>query len=329
MQSLLRRPLAGGRRPTSSASVHLVRHGSLCPQTPPSSTTPRYHLCPGASGYTALEPVTQRDFGFPYDPAAGFRVDDSGRTLSAADVVRMLEPFSMEERIARIEAVTAGRTFSVVPVVEGLYDMGNVAAVCRTADALGYGSVHMINKTDNKYKLSQRTAAGADKWLDVRVWDSTAACVSAAKAAGYQVLTTHLTKSSITIQEVDWTRPTAFILGNEKFGVSDEAVALADACVIIPMTGMVESFNISVASALVLWEAQQQRLRRQGRHADLSEEERLALKAVMLSKTVKESRTVLSELLSRPAPQWQSGIIKQTAKKAEEYEAGRQAKVGA
>lgn len=66
-------------------------------------------------------------------------------------------------------------------------------------------------------------------------------------------------------QEVDWTRPTAFILGNEKFGISDEAVALADATAIIPMSGFVESFNISVAAALIMYEAQQQRIRKQVR----------------------------------------------------------------
>ncbi|GLI68939.1 hypothetical protein VaNZ11_013368 [Volvox africanus] len=273
------------------------------------------------------------------------------------------------------------------------------------------------SRWDIKYKVSQRTAAGADKWLDVKLWDSTTECLAAVRAGGYQVITTHLSKSSVTIQEVDWTRPTAFILGNEKFGVSEEAVAAADACAIIPMTGMVESFNISVASALIMYEARQQRLRKLGSHADLTEEEKMALKAVMLSKTVvgaicgggwsagpllnhgkvlqvhhlslyiitafcvryravgvyrvrvdhifpsqlgvqsvrccvhsgvslhvppisvarfiarygisalnpymqKESKTVISELLSRPPPQWQAAAVKATAKQAALYQAG-------
>ena len=84
---------------------------------------------------------------------------------------------------------------------------------------------------------------------DVKAWDSTGECLAAMKAAGYQIVTTHLTQSSITIQEVDWTRPTAVVLGNEKFGVSAEAVAAADACAIIPMTGARQR-------ALALWQGQ-------------------------------------------------------------------------
>ncbi|GIL43096.1 hypothetical protein Vafri_886 [Volvox africanus] len=275
------------------------------------------HIVRG-SRHTSLEPASTRDVGFPYSNEF---VLENGKVVDAATVVSLLEPFALEERVRRIEGVVQNRTFSVLPIVEGLYDMGNLAAVCRTADALGYGAVHCINRGDIKYKVSQRTAAGADKWLDVKLWDSTAECLAAVRAGGYQVITTHLSKSCVTIQEVDWTRPTAFILGNEKFGVSEEAVAAADACAIIPMTGMVESFNISVASALIMYEARQQRLRKLGSHADLTEQEQMALKAVMLSKTVKESKTVLSELLSRPPPQWQAAALKATAKQAAQYEA--------
>ncbi|EFJ42923.1 hypothetical protein VOLCADRAFT_109989 [Volvox carteri f. nagariensis] len=274
------------------------------------------HIALG-SRHRSLQPVSTQDVGFPYSNE--FVLED-GKVVDAATVVRLLAPFALEERVQRIESVVQNRTFSVLPIVEGLYDMGNLAAVCRTADALGYGAVHCINRGDVKYKVSQRTAAGADKWLDVKMWDSTAECLAAVRSAGYQIITTHLSQSAITIEEVDWTRPTAFILGNEKFGVSEEAVAAADACAIIPMTGMVESFNISVASALIMYEARQQRLRRMGTHADLSGEERMALKAVMLSKTVKESKTVLSELLSRPPPRWQAAAVRATAKQASLYE---------
>ncbi|PNH12110.1 tRNA (guanosine(18)-2'-O)-methyltransferase [Tetrabaena socialis] len=227
----------------------------------------------------------------------------------------------LEERVQRINRVAAARTFTVLPVVEGLYDMGNLSAVCRSADALGYGAVHCVKKVDGKYKQSTRTAGGSDKWLDVKFWDTTGQCLAAMKAAGYQIITTHMSKGSISIQEVDWARPTAVILGNEKFGVSQEAVEAADACAIIPMTGMVESFNISVASSLILYEAQRQRQQRLGSHTDLPPEQQLILKAVMLSRAVKQSRTVLSELLNRPPPSWQAGTIKELERKSAQYEA--------
>jgi tRNA (guanosine-2'-O-)-methyltransferase len=58
---------------------------------------------------------------------------------------------------------------------------------------------------------------------------------------------------------VDYTRPTALLLGAELLGVSEEALALADATVVIPLAGMVPSLNVSVAAAVILYEAQRQR----------------------------------------------------------------------
>jgi tRNA (guanosine-2'-O-)-methyltransferase len=72
-----------------------------------------------------------------------------------------------------------------------------------SATALGLGAVHCIMGTRDKYKRSQRTAAGADKWLDTRLWDTTASCLGSLKEAGYQVVATHLSASSVTIQ-VNW-----------------------------------------------------------------------------------------------------------------------------
>ncbi len=131
----------------------------------------------------------------------------------------------------------------------------------------------------------------------------------------------------VTHQEIDFTRPTALVLGNERHGASEEIVAAADHCAIIPMvrvthththarillhstlssvrgfhpigtepslhnasmppcvcvcvqTGMVESLNISVAAAICLYEAQQQRARK-GLKGDLSSEQRQILKAAL------------------------------------------------
>jgi len=71
-----------------------------------------------------------------------------------------------------------------------------------------------------------------------QVWDNTADCLSAVRAEGYQIVVTHLTRGSVPIQAIDWSKPTAFVLGNEKWGVSDEAVEAADHCAIIEMVGI-------------------------------------------------------------------------------------------
>lgn len=97
-------------------------------------------------------------------------------------------------------------------------------------------------------------------------------------------------------QEVDWSRPTAFVLGNEQRGVSDTAVQLADATAIIPMAGFVESFNISVAAALIMYEAQQQRVRTLGRSGDLSPQQQEQLLAAFLLRGVVSSVHILVAL---------------------------------
>eukprot|EP00878_Enallax_costatus_P039592 GHUV01045439.1.p1 GENE.GHUV01045439.1~~GHUV01045439.1.p1 ORF type:complete len:198 (+),score=62.92 GHUV01045439.1:707-1300(+) len=151
---------------------------------------------------------------------------------------------------------------------------------------MGFGAVHCIMRPTDNYKKSQRTSAGADKWLDTRLWDSTEECLRALKGAGYQIVVTHLSASSVTVQDVDWTRPTAFVLGNESAGVSDTALQLADHTAIIPMAGFVESFNISVAAALIMYEAQQQRIRRLGKSGDLTEQQKQQLLASFLLRGV-------------------------------------------
>lgn len=74
-----------------------------------------------------------------------------------------------------------------------------------------------------------------------------------------QVLATHLSDKAVDFREIDYTRPTCIIMGQEKTGISQDAIALADQDIIVPMMGMVQSLNVSVASALILYEAQRQR----------------------------------------------------------------------
>jgi tRNA (guanosine-2'-O-)-methyltransferase len=74
-----------------------------------------------------------------------------------------------------------------------------------------------------------------------------------------QVLATNLSEKAVDFRAIDYTRPTCILLGQEKTGITPEALALADSDIIIPMVGMVQSLNVSVASALILYEAQRQR----------------------------------------------------------------------
>lgn len=217
-----------------------------------------------------------------------------GRELEPARVIALLSPFLSQSRQERIEDVVANRTYTVSPVIEGVYDLGNVSAVIRSAEALGYQSVHVVESSE-EFRSSSRTTQGSDKWLDITRWETSDECLTHLKRLGYRVVVTHL-EASTPLDDIDFTTPTALVFGNEANGVSDDLLAAADARCIIPMLGFVESFNISVAAAVALYHAYRQRLNRLGSHGDLDPETLTYLKARFYMKSVKEPEAILTRL---------------------------------
>ena len=207
-------------------------------------------------------------------------------------IVEHLEQYVSEQRRARIEAVIENRTNTVVPVIEGLANSGNISAVMRSAEAMGLHRLHIIENNDH-FKHSERTSKGAEKWLVVQKWVTPEECVSHLHNEGYKIVVTHLDDTAVPIQKIDFTQPTAFVFGNEKSGASEEMLSLADQRCIIPMNGFVESFNISVAAAIGFYHAFLDRIQKQGYHGDLTEEEKLGLRAIYYQRSVKQADRIL------------------------------------
>ena len=226
----------------------------------------------------------------------------AGERHTPAQVIAMLEPYLTEARRARIEAVLAERTYTVAPVVEGLLNTGNVSAVMRSAEALGFQAFHIITHQEHddgvRYKRSERTTQGADKWLDVWRWPTPQACVASLKAQGYEVVVTHLDAHAVPISEIDFTQQTALVFGNERDGISEAMLALADRTCLVPMAGFTQSFNISVAAAVCFYHARRDRLTRQGFHGDLTEAQHEMLRAVFFLKSVRSARQILTRTVT-------------------------------
>lgn len=218
--------------------------------------------------------------------------------LPSQQILDLIGPLMTPKRRVRIEQVIAARTYDVVPVLENIYDRGNTSAVMRSSEAMGFQAVHLI-ETGEKFKAANRVTKGADKWLDVSKWKSTAACAVHLKQKGYQILATHLQADARPLHEVDFSRPTALVLGNEKDGVSAEILRLADAAVIVPMSGFVQSFNISVAGALCLYHARQELLRIRGHVGNLSEDEKRILTAHYYLRSSDRPERLIERLLAR------------------------------
>lgn len=223
---------------------------------------------------------------------------DNANSVSYLDVIKYLGPQLTDERKLKIDQVVKQRCFGVSVVLEDIYDRGNASAVFRSSEAMGFGQVHLIQKNE-KFKESQRTTAGADKWLEVKKWWSTSDCVQELKRQKKKIVVTHLSSQSIPIHEFDFSQDCALVLGNEKDGVSPEMIQASDAAVILPMQGFVQSFNISVAAALSLWHIREDRNKRLGKSADLTSEQQEILKAHYYLRTLDSGIKTLTELKSR------------------------------
>jgi tRNA (guanosine-2'-O-)-methyltransferase len=162
------------------------------------------------------------------------------------------------QRYERIKEMLNCRQPDLTICMEQVHKPHNVSAVIRTADAVGVHEVHAIWPT-SRMKTLVSSAAGSNSWVQVKTHRNIGDAVGHLKAEGMQVLATNLSEHAVDFREIDYTRPTCILLGQEKTGITAEALKLADRDIIIPMTGMVQSLNVSVASALILYEAQRQR----------------------------------------------------------------------
>ncbi|MBN3494773.1 tRNA (guanosine(18)-2'-O)-methyltransferase TrmH [Vibrio neptunius] len=161
------------------------------------------------------------------------------------------------ERYNRIQQVLKSRQADLTFCLEEVHKPNNVSAVIRTADATGIHKIHAV--WPNEMRTLSHTSAGARNWVEVETHDSISEAVAELKSQGMQILVTNLSETAVDFREIDYTKPTAIILGSEKIGASEEAKQLADQDIIIPMIGMVQSLNVSVASAVIMYEAQRQR----------------------------------------------------------------------
>jgi len=162
------------------------------------------------------------------------------------------------ERKRRILEVAARRQPDLTVFMERVHKPHNVAAVLRTCDAVAVMRAHAVPGSEGIPKLNH-TSQGAQRWVELVRHPDTPSGLKRLRDQGFNIYAAHFSDQAIDFRQPDYTQPTAIVLGTEKFGVSDEALGLIDQEIIIPMAGMAQSLNVSVATALILYEAQRQR----------------------------------------------------------------------
>lgn len=166
-----------------------------------------------------------------------------------------LEGFVSDRRKGRLKEVLKERTNHMTLVLEDVYQTHNFSAVLRSADIFGIQTTHFIENR-NKYKISEDVSMGSTQWLTLNRYqkfeNNTTACLSELKEKGYKIVATSLHKNSISLNELDVSKPFALVFGTELTGISKDVEDAADEFVKLPMYGFTESFNISVCAALCM-----------------------------------------------------------------------------
>ncbi len=199
-----------------------------------------------------------------------------------------------EKRLERVRTVVRNRHHGLAVVIEDIHDPHNAEAIFRSCDAFGVQNVHLVfakEKPWNPRKIGKSSSSSAHKWLSFFGHSSISECVSALKKEGYFIIGSVLDDKALNLYSHDFAKhkKVALIVGNEHSGMSAEAQKLCDALVKIPMLGMLESLNVSVAAATFLAELTRQRMA-SGRNFTLTKSEQDVLEQQLLLQSSKRKQ---------------------------------------
>lgn len=174
--------------------------------------------------------------------------------------------------IAVISPITYQRVEDIVPVIyergaaplllllDGITDVRNLGAIARTAECAGVHALVVPKKGTAEINPDAiKTSAGALFKINVCREDSLVKTAKFLQESGIQLVAC-TEKTDRSLYEIDYTFPTALILGSEEQGISDELVRIADHLAKIPMAGSIASLNVSVSAGVGLYEVVRQRL---------------------------------------------------------------------
>ncbi len=158
-------------------------------------------------------------------------------------------PTISPNRLARLQQTVSNRLTGLTIVAEGTHLRHNLSAIIRTAESFGVSKVHLISA--DRQKMSG-AAKGGERWVELEIHKNTKQCFDLLKKDDFTILVADLQDDSFTPETAPIDGPLAIVMGTELVGVSQEAKDLADGTIMIPMYGLTQSLNVSVASACVL-----------------------------------------------------------------------------
>ncbi len=155
----------------------------------------------------------------------------------------------LPRRIARCLELLDVRVDGLVVAAEAVYRRHNVSAILRSAEAFGVHEAHLIT---NDFQPSLGAAKGGERWLDLHFQETTEAWALEMKSRGHAIYVADLSEEAYCPETLPVDQPLAILFGGELAGVSEVAHAHADGVVCVPMVGVTQSLNVSVAAAVTL-----------------------------------------------------------------------------
>tara|TARA_B100000131_G_scaffold313386_1_gene348683 strand:- start:994 stop:1638 length:645 start_codon:yes stop_codon:yes gene_type:complete len=162
------------------------------------------------------------------------------------------------ERFQKIKKILNQREKDLTLILDNVNKPHNLAAMIRTCDAIGIGKIHAKSK-NKTIGLNLKAASGSNLWVKVKIHNKLTNLYKKLKRCNHNIFVANNTSSAIDFRQVDYTNPSAIVMGAELGGISKETLKYATKEIKIPLNGMVESLNVSVASAVILFEARRQR----------------------------------------------------------------------
>lgn len=213
------------------------------------------------------------------------------------EILKYLEQFMTEQRVSRMREIVDQRTRHITVVLEDIFQSHNISAVLRSCDCFGIQDVHIL-QGENEYTLNPEISLGSAQWLDIHLYHhqdlSTLKLFNQLKESGYKIVATIPNIEGKTPETLTLDSPVALIMGSELNGLSEEAIKNADEIIEIPMFGFTESFNISVATALIL-QGLRTRINSEEINWQLSKDEKEEILFRWYVNSIKESELIIKE----------------------------------
>lgn len=216
---------------------------------------------------------------------------------SNEQIFEYLKQFLTEERLSKIEYFSKESSDFVLPVMEDVYQFRNAAAIVRSVEACGFHKIVALEEK-NVFNPNIRVAKGADTWVEVEKLPHTLETLQNIKQKGYKIVAVSPEKNATMLPDFQISEPVALVFGTEWKGVSDDFLDFCDETLAIPMYGFTQSFNVSVAAAICMYELKQ-KLLNSGIDYKLSEEKRLQMMIRWAANSIPSGKEILEQYLRK------------------------------